>query len=96
MEYDDFVYIFTYKIIICIFTETELKEFYKTFADEMTKKIPNASINENLQESSNENSDYLYELSAVVTHKGYKSTESGHYVADIFRYFRPFLSTYHS
>ena len=52
----------------------------------MTEDIPNMTINKNPQEARNTRNDYSYELSAVVTHKGYKSTESGHYVADIFRY----------
>ena len=52
----------------------------------MTQDIPNMTRNKNPQEESNTINDYSYDLSAVVTHKGYKSTESGHYVADIFRY----------
>ena len=44
------------------------------------------TVNKNPQEANKTRNDYSYDLSAVVTHKGYKSTESGHYVADIFRY----------
>ena len=45
----------------------------------------NINANDKPKELRNISNDYMYELSAVVTHKGYKSTETGHYVADIFR-----------
>ena len=49
------------------------------------------TVNKNPQEANNTKDNYSYDLSAVVTHKGYKSTESGHYVADIFRYIFVFV-----
>merc|ERR1712156_211629 len=64
----------------------ELKEFYQTFAEEMKEKIENITTNADNQKSDNTTCDYEYSLSAVVSHKGYKSTETGHYVADIFWY----------
>merc|ERR1712150_119731 len=51
--------------------------------EEVRKKVPNINDNAKLQESNKIANDYTYKLSAVVTHKGYKSTETGHYVADI-------------
>ena len=52
----------------------------------MNEKIENITVNGENQKSDNKNCDYEYTLSAVVSHKGYKSTETGHYVADIFWY----------
>ena len=71
---------------ISILTVNELKEFYQTFADEMKEKIENITMNGDNQKSENKTSDCEYSLSAVISHKGYKSTETGHYVADIFWY----------
>ena len=67
------------------FADTELKEFCQTFTEEVSKKVPNINDNAKLQESNKIANGYTYKLSAVVTHKGYKSTETGHYVADILR-----------
>ena len=68
------------------FTDTDLKEFCQIFTEEVRKKVPNINDNAKLQELNKIANGYTYKLSAVVTHKGYKSTETGHYVADILRY----------
>ena len=73
-------------LFILILTVNELKEFYQTFADEMKEKVENITVNGDNLKSDNKNCDDEYALSAVISHKGYKSTETGHYIADIFWY----------
>ena len=68
-----------------LLADIELNEFYQIFGEEMNKEVRNIKANDKQKELGNISNDYMYELSAVVTHKGYKSTETGHYVADIFR-----------
>jgi hypothetical protein len=63
----------------------EMDEFKNAFIDAMntgTKELAVGPNNDNTNETKFKDQ---YQLSAVVTHQGNKSTEVGHYIADVFR-----------
>ena len=58
-------------------------EFRDVFADEMGKEMDDLPMDKTLLES--DRAKCQYRLSATITHLGNSSTQSGHYVADVYR-----------
>ena len=62
-------------------SQSELEEFRHAFLDEMDKK----NCEKYNRPRRSDAATFDYELSAIVTHLGGVSTQTGHYVADTYR-----------
>ena len=66
-------------------TQMKMNKFKNAFNDVMNTRTNELKVDPNNSKTNATTFNDQYQLSAVVTHQGTKSTQVGHYIADVFR-----------